>query len=181
MDNEGREGQVKDNWQQPVKPSSTIFFLNKEIVRLIHVNKANNICVLYNFIQDKEQTMLYSDFKKHRKRAYTVKNTMRIFNRSRMQLERWIKKELVMPPTGAVIGGKRIFRQYAYYSEDDIFTIRDIIATIHKGRPRKDGRVTPRFDVPTEKDLRSLLGDAIMLYTKTKNGEFIPVWTEETW
>ncbi len=83
MDNEGREGQVKDNWQQPVKPSSTIFFLNKEIVRLIHVNKANNICVLYNFIQDKEQTMLYSDFKKHRKRAYTVKNTMRIFNRSK--------------------------------------------------------------------------------------------------
>lgn len=181
MDNEGRKGQIENNWQQPIKPSATIFFLNKEIVRIIHTNKANNICVLYNFIKDKEQSMLYSDFKKHRKRAYTVKNTLKIFGRSRIQLERWIKKGLVAPPTGAVPGGKRVFGEYAYYSEEDIFTIRDVLATIHKGRPRKDGRVTPRFDVPTEKDLRSLLGDAIMLYTKTKSGEFIPVWTEETW
>jgi hypothetical protein len=26
-----------------------------------------------------------------------------------------------------------------------------------------------------------LIGDAIMLYTQTKDGEFIPVWAEETW
>jgi hypothetical protein len=29
--------------------------------------------------------------------------------------------------------------------------------------------------------LRSLIGDAIMLYTQNKNGEFVPVWAEETW
>jgi hypothetical protein len=52
---------------------------------------------------------------------------------------------------------------------------------IHSGRPRKDGRITPRKNIPTEKELRSLIGDAIMLYTQNKNGEFIPVWAEETW
>jgi hypothetical protein len=181
MDNESRESQVKNNWQQPIKPSSKIFFLNKDIVRLVHTNRANNICVVYNFIKDKEQTLLYSDFKKHRKKAYTVKNMLKIFGRSRIQLERWIKKELVLPPTGAVVGGKRVFGEMAYYSEEDIFTIRDVLATIHTGRPRKDGRINSRKNVPTEKDLRSLLGDAMMLYTKTKSGEFIPIWTEETW
>ena len=55
------------------------------------------------------------------------------------------------------------------------------MATIHMGRPRRDGRVTPRKDVLSERDLRSLLGDAIMLYTKTEDGRFIPVWQEETW
>lgn len=182
MDNEGRKSQTKSNWQPPVvKPSATIFFINKELVRLVHSNRANDICVIYNFIKDKEQTMLYSDFKKHRKKAFTVKNTLKIFGRSRMQLERWIKKGLVAPPTGAVVGGKRIFGEYAYYSEEDIFTIRDVLATIHTGRPRKDGRINARKNVPTEKELRSLMGESIMLYTKTKSGEFVPVWTEETW
>jgi hypothetical protein len=125
--------------------------------------------------------MLYTDFKKHRKRAYTVINTVRIFKRSRMQLERWIKDGLIPPPTGAIPGGGRKFRKLSYYSEDDIFTIRSAIATIHIGRPRKDGRTTAAKDIPTERDLRSLLGDAIMLYTKTEDGRFIPVWQEETW
>jgi len=181
MDNESREGQGKNNWQHAVKPSNTIFFLNKELVRLVHYNRANDICIFYNFIKDKEQTMLYSDFKKHRKKAFSVKNTIKIFNRSRVQLERWIKRGLVEPPTGAVVGGKRVFGEMAYYSEEDLFTIRSVLATIHMGRPRKDGRVRPRNDIPTEKELRSLIGDAIILYTRTKGGEYIPVWAEETW
>ena len=181
MDNENRESQTKSNWQQPIKASKTIFFINNELVRLKHYNRANNICTIYNFIHDKEQTMLYSDFKKHRKRAFIVKNAIKIFNRSRIQMERWIKKGLINPPTGAVKGGKRVFGEYAYFSEDDLFTIRSVLATIHRGRPRKDGIVKPKDDVPTEKELRSFIGDAIMLYTKNKNGEFIPVWAEETW
>jgi hypothetical protein len=181
MDNESRKDQSQDTWKQSIKPSSRIFFFNKELVRLIHFNRANDICEIYNFIKDKEQTLLYSDFKKHRKRAYTVKNTIKIFGRSRIQLERWITKGLVDPPTGAVAGGKRIFGEYAYYSEEDLFTIRSTIATISIGRPRKDGRVNASKNIPTEKELRSLIGDAIMLYTRTKDGEYIPVWAEETW
>jgi hypothetical protein len=88
---------------------------------------------------------------------------------------------IVPPPTGTVKGGKRMFQKLSYYSEDDIFTIRESIAKIHKGRPRKDGRTTANKDVPTERELRSLLGDAIMLYTKTEDGRFIPIWAEETW
>jgi len=181
MDNESREVKAKSDWKQSIKPSSKIFFLNSDIVRLEHHNRANNVCILYNFIKDKEQTMLYSDFKKHRKRAYLVTNTLKIFKRSRIQYERWIKKELIPPPTGLTPGGKRVFGKLAYYSEDDLFTIRSILATIHTGRPRKDGRINARKDVPTEKELRSLIGDAIMLYTRTKSGEYVPVWTEETW
>jgi hypothetical protein len=55
------------------------------------------------------------------------------------------------------------------------------MATIHSGRPRADGRINPRKDVPNEKELRSLIGKDIMLYTQNKDGEFIPVWAEETW
>lgn len=181
MDNAEGNRESKSKRSLSIKPSRVIFFLNGELVRLIHSNRASNICSLYNFNKGKEQNMLYTDFKKHRKRAYTVVNTIRIFKRSRMQLERWIKDGIVPPPTGTIPGGGRQFRKLSYYSEDDIFTIRDAISKIHKGRPRKDGRITASKDIPSERDLRSLLGDAIMLYTQTEDGRFIPVWQEETW
>jgi hypothetical protein len=184
MDNENGKNKGKKKWEQPLNtpgPSKVIFFINGDLVRVLHSNRAINICSLYNFTKDKEQSMLLTDFKKHRKRAYSISNTLRIFKRSRMQLERWIKDGIIPPPTGATKDGVRVFRKLSYYSEEDLFAIRDGISKIHRGRPRKDSRITSGKDVPSEKDLRSLLGDAIMLYTKTKDGKFVPVWQEETW
>jgi len=181
MDNGSREDESQNPRQQNIRPSKYVFFLNNELVRLVHKNHANNICTLYNFIQNKEQSMLLSDFKKHRKRAYLFVDVTRIFKRSRLQIENMIKAGLINPPVGATIGGARAWQKKSYYSEDDLFKIREAMSTIHVGRPRKDGRITPSKKVPSEKQLRSLIGDAIMLYTKTKDGEFIPVWAEETW
>lgn len=181
MDNVTGKSQGKKERTPSVAPSSVIFFLNNELVRVLHSNRANNIVVVYNYIQNKDQTLLLSDFKKHRKRAYTVINTVEMFKRSRMQFERIIKSGIIPPPTGATIGGERLWQRMSYYSEDDLFKIRDGLASIHAGRPRRDGRVTPRKGIPTERELRSLIGEGIMLYTQTKNGEFVPVWAEETW
>ena len=181
MDNAERKRNGKKEWQSSVKPSNVIFFINKELVKLLHSNRPANICTIYNYIQNKEQSMLLSDFKKHRKKAYTFINVTRIFARSRVQFERMIKSGIISPPTGATPGGGRVWQKMSYYSEEDLFMIREGMASIHSGRPRKDGRITPRKDIPTEKELRSLIGDAIMLYTQNKNGEFIPVWAEETW
>ena len=181
MDNVPGKNKSKKEWQSSVKPSNIIFFINDELVRTLHTNRANNICILYNYVQDKEQTMLLSDFKKHRKRAYTVINTTRIFARSRVQFERLIKRGIIPAPIGANVGGVRAWQKMSYFSEDDLFKIREGMASVHSGRPRKDGRVTPRKDIPNEKELRSLIGKDIMLYTQNKDGEFIPVWAEETW
>lgn len=181
MDNGNREEKSQTSRQSSIKASNIIFFINNELVKIIHRNKPNNICTLYNYIHDKEQTMIYSDFKKHRKKAYTVANTTRIFKRSRMQFDRLMKKGIFPIPTGATKGGKRQWQTMSYYSEDDLYKIRDAMANIHVGKPRKDGRITPAKDILSEKDLRSLLGDGIMLYTKTEDGRFIPVWQEETW
>jgi len=181
MDNVTGKSQGKKERTPSVAPSSVIFFLNDELVKVLHSNRANNIVVVYNYIQNKDQTLLLSDFKKHRKRAYSVISTLEIFRRSRMQLERQIKSGTIPIPTGATVGGKRLWQKMSYYSEDDLFKIRDGLASIHAGRPRRDGRVTPRKGIPTERELRSLIGEGIMLYTQTKNGEFVPVWAEETW
>jgi hypothetical protein len=166
--------------QDKINPCKKIFFINKELIKVFHINKSSNIVNFYNVTSGKEQSMLYSDFKKHRKRAYSVISSAKILNRSRIALQKYYLNGLIPEPIGAKLNGERDFRVMSYYSEDTLFEIREIMTTIHHGRPRKDGNITPS-NVPTEQDLRSRMGDAIMLYTKTSDGRFIPTWQEETW
>ena len=165
--------------EREVKPSNTIFFVNDTLFRYVSSNRGQNIVYLYNIVEGKSQTMLLSDFKKHRKRAYTVINTARLLNRGPAQMYRYINEGLIDPPVGAQLGGERSFTKLSYYSEDDVFKIREAISTIHRGRPRADGKISN--SVLTEQELRAKMGDALMLYTRTKDGEFIPVWSEQTY
>lgn len=117
----------EDNSERVIKASAVIFFLDKSLVRLITSNRGSNIVYLYNITEAKEQTMLLSDFKKHRKRAYTFSNTARLLNRSNMQLYRYIHRGLIKPPMGILPGGERMFTKKSYYSEDDVFEIRRVM------------------------------------------------------
>lgn len=180
MDNASRKRQSQKKRFQDIKPSKTIFFIEKKLVRVLHKSISENIIKYYNFIDDKNQTMLYSDFKKHKKRAYTIIDTARLLDKSHIDLNLQAYRGKIPFPVGATPGGVREFRKKSYYSEDQIFEIRRILSRTHRGRPRKDGAITNNT-IPSEAELRSRMGDAIMLYTKTQDGQFIPVWSEETW
>lgn len=175
---DGAGSHKSDQWR--VEPSKSIFFINKELVRYVTSNRGQNIVYLFNITQNKNQTMLLSDFKKHRKRAYTVVNAARLLNRGPAQIYRYINDGLIPPPTGSKPGGERSFTRLSYYSEDDIFNIREAMSRIPRGRPRKDGKIVNN-SVLTEQELRAKMGDALLLYTRTKDGEFIPVWSETTY
>jgi len=65
----------------------------------------------------------------------------------------------------------------AYYSESTVKEIRDILASLHRGRPRKDGLIT-NDTVPTIQELTRRMGDGILTYMRTEDGNFVPLWTE---
>jgi hypothetical protein len=180
MDNENGKSEGKKKRLQNINPSKTLFFINDKLVKVVRISRSENIVEYYNIIEGKSQVMLYSDFKKHRKKAYTVIATARILNRSIVNLRRHMYSGRIPFPTGANLNGVREFTKKSYYSEDQIFELRSILSKVHKGRPRKDGAITNN-SIPNEQELRSKMGDAIMLYTKTQDGQFIPVWAEETW
>ena len=168
-----------ENGQRVIKPSAKIFFINNKLVRLMNVNRGHNIVYIFNITDQKEQTMLYSDFKKHRKRAYTLIDSARLLNRSANQIRVYIRDGAIKAPLGILPNGERSYTRKSYYSEDDIFEIRNFLSNIHIGRPRYDGKISN--NMLTEQELRAKMGDALMLYTRTKDGEFIPVWAEQTY
>ena len=65
MADNSREEKGKRDIVQPmvhIEPAKKIFFMNDDIVKVIHSNKSNNIITFYNMNKEKIQTMLYSDF-----------------------------------------------------------------------------------------------------------------------
>jgi len=162
----------------PVIPGNKkVWFLNGDLVRVYHSNRSNGIMSVYNINKDRIESCLISDFKRSRERAYTVGETAQLVNRHKKYMPSLMKRGVIPEPTGSQIGGARGWQVRSYYSESQVREIRDILATYHQGRPRKDKLITNDI-TPSTQELTRRMGDGILTYTKTEDGRFIPVWSE---
>lgn len=159
------------------KPVGKIWFLNGDLVRIYHRNRGQAVITLYNINKDCLQTILVQEWMKKRRRAYSVREAAELLNRNRKYMPQLVKKGIIPPPVGAATDRKSALRVRAYYSEDHIREIRDILASRHWGRPRKDRLVTNNF-TPTQQELTRRFGDGILTYTKTEDGRIVPIWSE---
>jgi hypothetical protein len=159
------------------KKKSKIWFLNDDLVQVVHHSRSAGIVTLYNKTRDERMSTTIAEFKKKRKKAYTVAETARLLNCHRKHIPRLVKKGLIPDPVGELPGGKRAFHYLSYYSEETIMEARRAMSMIHQGQPRKDGLITNN-KTPTEQELRYAMGDGMILYTKDDSGRFIPIFTE---
>ena len=88
-----------------------------------------------------------------------------------------MKNGTIPYPTGAQKDGVRGWQIRSYYSESQVKQIRDTLASINVGGRRKDGLVTNN-KTPTIQELNRRMGSGILTYTKTEDGQFIPLWSE---
>lgn len=154
-----------------------VWFLNGDLVRVHHLNRSNGIMSVYNIIQDRIESCLIADFKKNRERAYTVGETAQLVNRHKKYMPSLMKRGIIPFPTGSQKGGATAWQVRSYYSESQVREIRDILASYHMGRPRKDKLITNDI-TPSSQDLTRRMGDGMLTYTRTEDGRFIPIWHE---
>jgi hypothetical protein len=160
-----------------ISGNKKVWFLNGDLVRIYHLNKSNGIMSIYNIIKDQIESCLISDFKKNRERAYTVGETAQLINRHKKYLPNLMKRGIIPFPTGSQKGGQTAWQVRSYYSESQVRDIRDILASYHMGRPRKDKLITNDI-TPSPQELTRRMGDGILTYTRTDDGRFIPIWSE---
>jgi hypothetical protein len=162
----------------PIIPGNKkVWFLNGSLVRIHHLNRSNGIMSVYNITKDQIESCLINDFKNKRERAYTVGETADLVNRHKKYMPSLMKRGVIPFPTGSQKGGERGWQVRSYYSESQVKEIRDILATYHIGRPRKDNLITNDI-TPSKAELTRRMGDGILTYTKTEDGRFIPIWSE---
>ena len=162
----------------PIIPGNKkVWFLNGDLVRPHHQSRSTGMVTFYNITKDTMESCFIADFKRNRLKAYTVGETAKLVNRHKKYMPSLIKRGVIPPPMGSQKGGKTGWQVRSYYSELQVREIRDILASLHIGRPRKDNLITNDI-TPTSQELTRRMGDGILTYTKTEDGRFIPVWSE---
>lgn len=162
------------------KPKTTplrYFFYRGDLHKKIHINRVNDIVVAWNYPRAKAERYIYSDVRRNGGQAFTTKQVGQMVNRSRTTIKNAINDGMVPCPQ-RTYGLDAERNGYAYYwSEKDIMVLHDYLKSIHFGRPRKDGLVTPR-QMPTASELRAMIRQGTVFYVK-QGDEFIPTWRAE--
>lgn len=156
------------------------FYLNGNLYKILRVVRPEDFVECWNYTEHKRQGLVWSDVRKRAERAYTMGEVTKMLCRTRVTLENAILDGRIPAP-------QRIYSldldkkpgKYMF-SESDIFGVHDYLLTVHIGRPRKDGQITPG-KMPTRGELRAMLRHDTVMYVKNDDGEFVPIWKEVDW
>jgi DNA-binding transcriptional MerR regulator len=153
------------------------FFLNGRLYRSVYANSRTNIISVMDVETGEYKQFLFSDVRKHAQQAFKIGQVAKMLGVRPGNIMKYEREGLISPaPRWA--GFDRSYepkRQMRLFSEDHVREIRDAMSEVHRGRPRKDGIITPRSSLPTAAELEAKINKATILYEEV-DGEMIPIW-----
>ena len=156
------------------------FYLNGHLHKTLETNRSDNMMVAWNFVEGKRVAYVLSDAYRRRQRAYSISQVAKILDKHVDTIKRHLRAGNIKKPQHvySLDGVHKIIRYL--FSEDDIREIHAFFKTVHRGRPRDDGKVTVH-NLISPAELEALLRNEKVLYTKDAEGEFVPVWKQPEW
>lgn len=169
------KGKTKNGSRKP-RPLN-YFYINDYLHKKLHINRGADQITTWCYPLHKRVAYTYSDVKKRMQPAFTTQEAAKMLNRGRLTLEHAILDGDIEPPQ-YTYGLNEDKKKYKYmWSEENILEAHAYLSTVHKGRPRLDGLITP-MRLPTERELRAIIRQREILYVKVGD-EFRPVWEAE--
>lgn len=172
----GKDGAGK-NVRKKSKPLN-YFYLNGLLHKKLHINRGADTITAWCYPEHRRVAYTYSDVMRNKETAFTMTQVAQMVNRRKLTIERAILRGDIAEPqyTYGLNEAKKKF-QYMW-RESDIMDLHAYLSTVHVGRPRHDGLVTPKR-LPTARELRAAIRHNQVMYVKTEDGEFIPSWQAE--
>jgi len=151
------------------------FYLNDLLHKRLHINRGADVITTWCYPLHKRVVYTYSDVKINKQPAFTTKEVCEMVNRGRLTLENAIHNGNIEAPqyTYGLDENKNKFKYM--WSEKNIMELHAYLSSVHRGRPRKDGMVTPQ-KLPTARELRAMIRQETVFYVRDESGEFRPTW-----
>jgi hypothetical protein len=156
------------------------FYLNDELHKTLNVFRSEDMLIAWNYPQHKRVAYALSDSRRNMQRAYGVSQVAMMFGRERLSILRYIYEGKINAPQKSYLIEDSTREGRYYFSENDIYQIHDYLLTVNRGRPRADGE-RRSTDAPSRRELEALIKNDTVLYVKSSDGEFIPVWKQPDW
>lgn len=144
------------------------FFLNNKIHKVLNYSRAKDELIAWCYPDKKRVLYSYSQVIKNMENAYSTKQVAQILNKHKITIEDYILEGKIKYPQKVYPISNPESNWYKFmYSESDIIDIHEFI--LESGYSK---------NMPSKNELRALLKNNIILYTKTDSG-FVPVWKAE--
>lgn len=145
------------------------FFLNDKIHKVLRKNRAKDELIAWCYPDKKRVLYSYSQVRKHMEKAYSITEAGKILGRHKVSIERYILAGKIKEP-------QRIYPISNPESSWNKFMLRDSdILDLHQFIAEDGYSQT----MPSRAELLALLKQNMILYTKSSEGNFIPVWKAE--
>ena len=155
--------------RQRLRKKFVYFFLNGKVHKVLRLSRAKDEVVAWSYLDNKRVMYSYAQVDKHMERAYGIVEVSKIIGRHRVTIEEYILQGKVKQPQKVypISNPDSTWSKYMF-SESDILDIHQFI--IDAGHIR---------DLPSRSELQAILKHNLILYTKTDDGKFVPVWKAE--
>jgi hypothetical protein len=146
------------------------FFLNDKIHKVLKASRSKDEMVSWCYPDKKRVMYSYSQVKKNMETAYTVVEVASMLNKHRVTIQEYILNEKVATPQKIYPIGQPDSENWSQYmfNQKNILDIHQHI--LDSGHSK---------EIPSRAEVQALLKNNLVLYTKTEDGKFVPVWKAE--
>lgn len=155
------------------------FFLKGVLYKKVKISRRQNLISAIRMNDEKHVTFLWSDVARDGQRAYHLRAVAEMLGCAKRTAFAYHQKGLVSPPTLVEYAPDhplKSFRRHRLYSEDNIMEMWEVMANTHIGRPRRDGIIGPRKNLPSKAEMLSKLKGGTVIYYKDELGVMTPMW-----
>ena len=146
------------------------FFLNNKIHKVLSSSRSKDELIAWSYPDQKRMMYSYSQVKKYMESAYTIVEVSKMLNKHRVTIQDYILEGKVQTPSKIYPIGEPLSKAWSKY----MFNQKDIL-DIHQ-HILDSGHSS---EMPSKAELQGLLKNNFILYTKTDEGKFIPIWKAE--
>jgi len=156
------------------------FYLNGKLHKVLRRSRAEDLLIAWDYELGKRVAYSLADVNKNKQYAYPISEVVKILGKHEDTIK-WhmYKGDIKFPQQCYSLNGNKTPGKY-FWSEDDIRSMHDFFKTVHRGRPRKDGGITPG-DMPSRAEIEAIMKQENILYVKNDDGDFVPVWKQPEW
>ena len=146
------------------------FFLNDKIHKVLRASRSKDELVAWCYPDRKRVMYSYSQVKKNMETAYSIKEVSIMLNRHRVTIQDYIIEGKVSTPSKIYPIGEPDSTTWSKYmfNQKNILDIHQHI--LDSGHSK---------EIPSKAEIQALFKNNLVLYTKTQEGKFVPVWKAE--
>lgn len=146
------------------------FFLNDKIHKTLSSSRSKDELIAWCYPDKKRVMYSYSQVKKHMENAYSIRQVSQILNRHRVTIQDYIIEGKIATPQKIYPIGEpdsTSWSMYMFNQKNILDMHQHILDSGHSS------------EIPSRTELQALLKNNLILYTKTEDGKFVPVWKAE--